>query len=330
MLLAHILYSDKPFMGSRSLPKKNAKDSVEIVKRLYGTQAIHENPALISLVNVNSPRQFDSTMLGALKVYARARQAVIVTPFIMAGSMAPITIAGALTQQNAEALAGIVFTPNGQSWRSGSLRILSCNRRHENGRTCFRFSRKPACAVCQCAQIARRYKLPFRSGGMYTTSKLTDAQSAYEAMMTMVPTALARVNFVLHAAGWLESGMTAGYEKFILDCDILGMMHKFYQGIDLSEEEFGMDALYEVRPGGHFLDTDHTMRNFRTAFHQTDIMDYDDYTQWDLKGQKDIVQQANARYQSLLEAYQPPPLDQDKKESVLAYINQRKQELETT
>jgi len=327
MLLSHIVYSDKPFMGSVTSPQ-NAADSVEIVRRLFGAQAIQENPALLSLINVNSPRQFDETMLKALRVYAEARQAVIITPFIMAGSMAPITLAGALTQQNAEALAGIVYTqmvnPGAPVVYGSYLSTVDM----KTGAPVFG-SPESQVALYASAQIARYYKLPFRSGGTYTTSKLTDAQSAYEAMMTMIPTTLARVNFVLHAAGWLESGMTAGYEKFILDCDVLGMMQKFYKGIDLSEEEFGMDAIFEVEPGGHYLGTDHTMRNFRTAFYQTDIMDYNDYTQWDMEGRKDSVQLANERVKDLLASYESPPLDEGKKDAVESFIARRKQELET-
>jgi trimethylamine--corrinoid protein Co-methyltransferase len=183
-------------------------------------------------------------------------------------------------------------------------------------------------ALFASAQIARYYDLPFRSGGMYTTSKLTDAQAAFEAMMTMIPTALARVNFVLHAAGWLDSGMVAGYEKFVLDCDILGMMQKFYQGLDLSEEAFAMEAIRQVEPGGHFLGTDHTMRNYKSAFYRSDLMDYHSYDQWVSMGSKDSLQLAHERYKYLLDSYEAPTLDEGKKELLEDYIARRKGELE--
>jgi len=164
---------------------------------------------------------------------------------------------------------------------------------------------------------------------MYTTSKLTDAQAAFEAMMTMIPTVLARVNFVLHAAGWLDSGMVAGYEKFVLDCDILGMMHKFYQGLDLSAEGFAMDAIREVKPGGHFLETEHTMRNFKSAFYRSELMDYNGYDQWVSLGRKDSLQLAHQHYKQILADYQPPALDEAKQEMLEDYVARRKLQLET-
>jgi trimethylamine--corrinoid protein Co-methyltransferase len=326
MLMAHILFSDKPFMGSVT-SAENARDSVALVKLLLGEETIQKNPALMSLVNVNSPRQFDETMTGALRVYAENRQAVVITPFIMSGTMAPITIAGALTQQNAEALAGIVYAqminPGTPVVYGSYLTTVDM----KSGAPVFG-SPESQVALFASAQMARFYNLPFRSGGMYTTSKVTDAQAAFEAMMTMIPTVLARVNFVLHAAGWLESGMVAGYEKFILDCDILGMMHKFYQGLDLSDEQLAMDAIQDVEPGGHFLGTDHTMRHYKSAFYRSDLMDYTDYDQWVSKGSKDSLQLAHEQYKHLLDTYEPPTLDEGKKEMLEEYVAKRKMELE--
>lgn len=322
MLMAHILYSDKPFMGSVT-STENARDSVELVRLLFGSDAIQENPALLSLVNVNSPRQFDETMIGALRVYAENRQAVVITPFIMSGTMAPVTVAGALTQQNAEALAGIVYAqmvnPGTPVVYGSYLTTVDM----KSGAPVFG-SPESQIALFASAQMARFYNLPFRSGGMYTTSKLTDVQAAYEAMMTMIPTVLARVNFVLHAAGWLDSGMVAGYEKFVLDCDILGMMHKFYQGLDLSPEGLAMDAIREVKPGGHFLETEHTMRNFKSAFYRSDLMDYHSYDQWVGLGRKDSLQLAHEKYKQMLNSYEAPALDEAKKEKLEQFVARRK------
>ena len=175
--------------------------------------------------------------------------------------------------------------------------------------------------------MARRYNLPFRSGGMFASSKIADAQAAYESVMTMLPTVQARVNFVLHAAGWLENGMTAGYEKFVMDCEMLGMYHKLMQGVDLSEEAWAMDSLRNVPPGGHHLGTDHTMRNFETAFYRSDLFDYNDVDQWVLEGSQTAEQVAAKKVKALLNNYESPELDLSKEEELLAFITQRKAEL---
>lgn len=325
MLLAHIAFSDKPFMGSVTSPG-NAQDSVEIVKILFGEDAITKNPALLSLINVNSPRQFDGGMLGALRVYAQAGQAIIITPFILAGTMSPVGIAGAIAQQNAEVLAGIVYAqalnPGVPVVYGSFLTTVDL----KSGTPVFG-SPESQSAIFTSAQLARKYGLPFRGGGMFTSSKLTDIQAGYESVMTMLPTVLGKVNFVLHAAGWLENGMTAGYEKFILDCDILGMFHKLMGGLDISSEGMAMDAIRAVSPGEHYLETDHTMRNFRTAFFRAELLDYTDYDQWELMGKQDTVGRANQRVKGLLDSYQAPSLDAAKKADLEAFISKRRQEL---
>jgi trimethylamine--corrinoid protein Co-methyltransferase len=162
---------------------------------------------------------------------------------------------------------------------------------------------------------------------MFTSSKVADAQAAYESVQVMLPSVLARVNFVLHAAGWLEGGLTAGYEKFILDCELLGMYHKFLKGIDLSEEGMAMESLRTVPPGGHHLGTEHTVRNFRTAFYRADLFDVTPYEQWVEEGAQDAYQRAHTQYKQLLQAYEPPELDEDVEEALLAFMARRKEAL---
>lgn len=325
MLLAHILFSDKPFMGSVTSPG-NAQDSVEMVKLLFGEEAIAASPALLSLINVNSPRQFEGGMLGALRVYAQAGQATIITPFILAGTMGPVGIAGAIAQQNAEVLAGIVYAqavhPGAPVVYGSFLTTVDL----KSGTPVFGSPESQA-AIFTSAQLAKKYGLPFRSGGMFTSSKLPDIQAGYESVMTMLPTVLGRVNFVLHAAGWLENGMTAGYEKFVLDCDILGMFHKLMGGLDISSEGMAMDAIRDVSPGEHFLETDHTMRNFRTAFYRAELLDYTDYDEWEMIGRQDAVVRASLRIKDLLDNYEAPPIDSAKKAALEAFVSKRKGEL---
>jgi trimethylamine--corrinoid protein Co-methyltransferase len=174
------------------------------------------------------------------------------------------------------------------------------------------------------AQLARRYALPFRSGGMFTSSKVGDIQAGYESIMAMMPAVMGRANFVLHAAGWLENGLAAGYEKFVLDNELLGMFQKNMQGLDLSADSFALDSIRNVEPGGHHLGTEHTMRHFRTAFYRAKLFDYNSAEQWLIEGGKDGVQRAHETYKRLLKEYEPPALDPAKDEAIKAYIYQRK------
>jgi trimethylamine--corrinoid protein Co-methyltransferase len=265
-------------------------------------------------------------MLGALKVYAKARQAVIITPFLFSGAMAPVGIAGTLVQLNAEALAGIIFTQMVNPGTPVVYGAFQTNIDLQSGAPVFG-SPESQLTLYAAAQLARRYGLPFRSGGMFASSKIPDAQAAYESVMVMLPAVLAGVNFVLHAAGWLEGGLAAGYEKFVLDCQLLGMYHKFAQGLDLSENGMAMESLRNVPTNGHHLGTEHTIRNFRTAFYRTELFDYNSFEQWQEEGGQSAAQRANTEYKKLLNAYQPPDLDPDVDEALQAFMARRKVEI---
>lgn len=325
MLYAHIKYSDKPFMGS-VMSGENAQDSVEMARILFGADEIEANPALISLINISSPRRLDDRMLEALTAYARANQATIITPFILSGAMAPVTLAGTLIQQNAEALAGIVYA---QMVRAGAPVVYGSfmtNVDLKSGAPVFG-SPESQLALIAGAQMARRYNLPFRSGGMFSSSKVPDAQSAYESVMTMLPAVQSGVNFILHAAGWLENGLSAGYEKFVLDCEILGMLHTYIKGIDLSEGARAMESLRSVPPGGHHLGTPHTMERFTGAFYRAELFDYNDVDTWVEEGSTPVDEVASQKVDQLLSEYQPPALDESLDERLQAFIAKRKQEL---
>lgn len=322
MIFSHIKYSDKAFMGSVTSPE-NAADSIRLAEIVFGAEPIRENPALISLININSPRRLDSTMLGALKVYARARQAVIITPFILAGAMSPVTIAGSIVQQNAEALAGLVFAQMVEPGTPVVYGSFLTNTDLKTGAPMFG-TPESQIAITVSAQLARRYNLPFRGGGMYASSKIPDAQAAYESVMTMIPTVQARVNFVLHAAGWLENGMAAGYEKFVMDCELLGMFHKFLEGLDLSEDALAMESIRSVEPGGHHLGTPHTITRFRTAFFRSGLFSYEAADEWAANGSKDAWTAASERVTAMLRDYEPPELDPAIEEELMAFIAQRK------
>jgi trimethylamine--corrinoid protein Co-methyltransferase len=325
MIFSHIRYGDKAFMGSVT-SAANAADSVAMAEILFGAEAIRVQPALLSLINVSSPRRFDERMLGALKVYAQARQALIITPFILAGAMGPASIAGTLAQQNAEALAGIALTQMIEPGTPVVYGSFLTNVDLQSGSPVFG-SPESQVAIYVSAQLARRYGLPFRGGGMFSSSKVPDAQAGYESLMVMLPTILARTNFVLHAAGWLEGGLLAGYEKFVLDCEILGMLHTWAKGLDLSDEALAFDAIAEVPPGGHYLGTAHTRRHFRHAFYRAELFDYQAIDFWEQKGAQDSFARASRKVQHLLADYQLPPLDPAVEEALLDFMARRKAEI---
>ena len=322
MVYSHIKYSDKAFMGSVTDPK-NAADSVKMAEIVFGADKIRQTPALLSLINVSSPRRYDDRMLGDILVYAKARQALLITPFLMAGATSPVSMAGTLALKNAEALAGIVLV---QMINPGTPVIYGSFMTTidlQSGAPVFG-SPESQTVLFAGKQMAEFYKLPYRSGGTFCSSKIPDAQAGYESIQVMMPTVMAQVNFVLHAAGWLENGLVAGYEKFVIDNEMCGMYHTWAKGLDTSEEAFAYDALSEVQPGGHFLGTAHTMRNFRTAFFRTDVFDYNSAEQWQLNGGEDTYQRANKKWKKQLADYEPPALDVGLDAELQDFMKQRK------
>jgi trimethylamine---corrinoid protein Co-methyltransferase len=327
MVYSHIKYSDKPFMGSVTHPER-ARDTVEMAKILFGPDAT--DPATgrtrtmtISLINANSPLTFDATMLGALKEYARANQATIVTPFILAGAMSPVTVAGTVAQTLAEALAGMALTQLVNPGAPVVLGSFASSLSMQSGAPTFG-TPEPALVLYVMAALARRLGVPFRSGGGLCGSKIADAQAAFESAQTLLPTCLAGVNFVLHTAGWLEGGLAMGYEKFVMDADQAGMMHTLLAGVDLSENGQALDAVREVGPGKHFLGCAHTQANFENAFYRSPLMDNNSFEQWEAEGASDMAKRANALWKRQLAEYEAPPLDPAIDEALLDYINRRK------
>jgi trimethylamine---corrinoid protein Co-methyltransferase len=324
MVYSHLKYSDKGFMGSVTAGSR-AADSVELARIGFGGD-LADRTVMTSLINASSPLVWDATMLAAAETYALANQACIITPFILAGAMAPTTSAGVVTQTLAEALAGMAFT---QLVRPGAPVIFgsfASSMSMQTGAPTFG-TPEPALVLYACAQLARRLGVPFRSGGSLTASKVPDAQAAYESASTMFPTIMAGVNFVLHAAGWLEGGLAVGYEKFVLDDDQLGMFGTFTKGLDMSENGLALDAICDNPPGQHFLGTTHTLANFESAFYRSETADNSSFEQWTEEGSKDSVTRANAIWKKRLSAYEAPALDSAVDEAMLDYIGRRKAEL---
>jgi trimethylamine---corrinoid protein Co-methyltransferase len=322
MLLAHMTLSDKPYMGSVTEPVR-AEDSVAMSEILFGADVVRDNCVMTSLININSPLTFDSTMMGALEVYARAGQASIVSPFIVGGAMAPVTVLGTLTQVLAEVMAGVAYS---QLIRAGSPVIFGAfvtSIDMNSGAPTFG-TPEAAHITYGAGQLARRMGLPYRSGGAFCGSKLPDAQSAYETANSLNMALLAGVNFMLHACGWLEGGLVSSYEKFVLDADQLGTLHHLARGIATDDNAQAMDAIREVGPGGHFLGCEHTQANFKTAFWRSDVLDYKPYETWEDEGGRDSAQLAAVRVKKQLGDFQAPPLDDGVREALEDYVTRRK------
>ena len=327
MVYSHMKYSDKAFMGSVTAPER-AEDTVEMAKILFGPDFIdpvtgRNKTVLVSLINANSPMTFDATMLGALKVYARANQATIVTPFILAGAMSPVTVAGTAAQTLAESLAGMAFAQLVNPGAPVIFGSFASSVSMQSGAPTFG-TPEPALVLYVMAALARRLGVPFRSGGGLCGSKIPDAQAAYESANTLLPTCLAGVNFVLHTAGWLEGGLSMGYEKFVMDADQAGMMQTFLAGVDMTENGQAMDAIREVGPGKHFLGCAHTQANFETAFYRSPLTDNNSFEQWEAEGANDISVRANAYWKRQLAEYEAPALDPAVDEALLDYMTRRK------
>ena len=324
LVYSHLKFSDKPFMGSVTAGSR-AADSVELARLGFGGD-LGDRTVLTSLINASSPLVWDGTMLAAAQCYAEHNQACIITPFILAGAMAPSTSAGVAVQTLAEALAGMTFVQLVLPGAPVVFGSFASSMSMQTGAPTFG-TPEPAIVLYTMAALARRLGVPFRSGGSLTASKLPDAQAAYESANTLQPTVLGGVNFVLHAAGWLEGGLAIGYEKFVLDCDQLGMMTTFVRGLDATENGLALDALRTNPPGNHFLGTAHTLANFETAFYRSDTADNSSFEQWSEEGGLDAAQRANALWKRRLAEYEPPALDPAIDDAMREFVTRRTAEL---
>jgi trimethylamine--corrinoid protein Co-methyltransferase len=326
MVYALQTLSDKPYMGSVT-SGPNAVDTIRMGEILFGgREAIERAPVSISLINVNSPLRYDDRMLGAMLEYVRANQAVVVTPFILMGAMSPVSIPAALAQQIAEALAGIALV---QLVRPGAPVVFGSflsNTDMQSGSPSFGTPESALGLLCT-GQIARHFGLPWRSGGGLTASQTVDAQAAYEAMMTMLPSFLAGTNYVMHSAGWLESGLVSCYEKFIVDIELLRMLQHEFQPLEINDETLAFGAHEEVGHGGHFLGAVHTLERFRECFYRPLLSSTENFERWQRNGGKDAAERAGEIWRKTLDEYEQPPLDDAIRDELQEYVTRRRAEL---
>jgi trimethylamine--corrinoid protein Co-methyltransferase len=325
MVYALMTLTDKIFMGSVT-SGPNAADTIAMAEIVFGRESIEKTPCVISLINVNSPLRYDDRMLDSMFEYVRANQPVIVTPFLLMGAMSPVSVAATLAQQMAEAMAGIALT---QLVRPGCPVVFGSflsNTDMQSGSPSFGTPESAVGLLCT-GQIARHFGLPWRSGGGLTSSQTVDAQASYEAMMTMLPTMLAGANYVMHSAGWLESGLVSCYEKFIVDIEILRMLHEEFTPLEVSEESLAFSAHEEVGAGGHFLGAVHTLERFRECFYRPLLSSTANYERWTRDGGKDAAARASDIWRKTLEEYEEPELDPELKAELKAYVDRRRTEL---
>jgi trimethylamine---corrinoid protein Co-methyltransferase len=326
MIYALQTLTDKIYMGN-VVSGPNAVDTIAMSSILFGGRdKIEQTPASISLINCNSPLRWDDRMLDAQFEYCAARQPVVITPFLLMGAMSPVSIPATLTQQMAEALTGIALS---QLINPGCPVIFGSflsNIDMQSGSPQFGTPESAIGLLCT-GQIARRFGLPVRSGGGLTSSQMPDAQAAYEGLMTMLPTFLAGINWVMHTAGWLDGGLVASYEKFVIDVQVLEMLQTEFTPLEITEESLAFGAHEEVGHGGHFLGAAHTMERFRTCFYRPFLSSSDNYERWMRNGAKDTAARASDVVAKKLADYEQPPIDDAVREELEDYVIRRRREL---
>mgnify|MGYP002478292841 CR=1 FL=1 len=309
-----------------SLGRERIADAIEMICIARGIDRarLAAEPSLFSVVNSNSPLRLDAPMLQGLMEMARHGQPVVLTPFTLSGAMSPATIAGALAQQNAEALAGIAFI---QMVAPGAPAIyggFTSNVDMKTGAPAFGTPEYTRAALAG-GQLARRYALPYRSSNACAANAV-DAQAAYESQMSLWGAVMGHASMVMHGAGWMEGGLVASFEKLIVDAEMLQMMAEFLQPIEVNDDTLALDAIAEVGPGGHFFGAAHTLARYETAFYAPMLSDWRNFETWREAGALDTAQRANAIWKRLLADFEPPPLDPAIDEALRDFVARRKRE----
>ena len=325
--LALTTLSDKVFGGS-PVSAEAARDCLHMAGILFGgREAIEPDPVMFAIVNVNSPLRYDGRMLEALFEYSGAGQVVVITPFLLMGAMAPVTIPAALVQQLTEALAGVALA---QLVRPGAPVILGSflsNIDMKSGSPGFG-GPESALGLLASGQLARRIGLPWRSGGGgLTTSQSVDVQAGYEAFNTLSAAFLSGANWVMQSTGWLEGGLVSSLEKFVADLELLQILRQQFTPLEVDEASLAFDAHDEVRHGGHFLGAAHTMTRFRDCFYRPELASTDNFERWTRNGAKDGATRASELWRRRLEAYEQPPMDDAMREELEEYVDRRRVEL---
>ena len=324
-LQAFVTLSDKVFHGY-SLGRVRILDALEVTRIARGIDAAQmaREPSLFTIVNTSSPLRLDGPMIEGVIEMARRNQLVVITPFTLSGAMSPATIAGALAQQNAEALAAIAFAQIVNPGAPVAYGGFTSNVDMKSGAPAFG-TPEYARAALAGGQLARRYKLPYRSSNA-NASNTMDAQAAYESEMSIWAAVLGHADIVMHGAGWLEGGLCASFEKMVLDAELLQMMASFLEPLVVDEDSLGLAAIEDVGPGGHFFGTEHTLARYETAFYSPILSDWRNFESWEEAGSPRTPERANRLYKQILAEYEAPALDAAIAEELAAFVERRKEE----
>ena len=325
MVAAHLRLSDKPFMGSVTAEAR-AEDSIEMARIVFGRDFVDDHCVIMGNINANSPLVYDATMTKALRAYARANQCAVVVPFILGGAMGPVTGAGAIAQSLAETMAGCALA---ELERPGAPVVFGnflSSTALRSGSPTFG-TPEPALGSLVIGQLARRLNLPLRCSGAFTSAKIADGQAMQESTMSMLAAVQCGAHFILHSAGWLEGGLTMGYEKFVMDADFCAALHVWMRGLPVDDDALALDAFREVGPGKHFFGSAHTLSHYETAFWESAVADNNSFEQWRDEGMKDAPQRASERCKRLLAEYEQPKLDPAVEEELADFVRRRKAEL---
>ena len=326
MCHGHILYADIPW-AARSIGRVAVDDAVRMAAIEHGLSLddLARRPSVLAVTNTNSPRRVDEELLDGMLAMAEYGQAVCITPFTLAGAMAPITLAGALAQQTAEAMGIIALL---QMVRPGAPAVFGGFTSNVDMRTGGPAFGTPEYVRATIAggQIARRLGLPYRSSGVCSSTS-ADAQAAYETGFSLFAAIMSHANFIQHSAGWLEGGLSASFEKTVIDCEMLHMWAASMQPIEAGPDDLALDTIMSVPPGGHFFGTAHTMTRFETAFHQPIVSDWRTFEAWRDSGSETAAERALGIWKKTLADYQPPPLDASVADELKEYVERREREI---
>jgi trimethylamine--corrinoid protein Co-methyltransferase len=323
---ANLLYSDRVFHCT-AIGAGRALDGIRMmaIARGLSLEQMAESPGVVTIISVNSPRRFDEAMSDGLIAMAEHGQAVVITPFTLMGAMAPVSLAAALAQQNAEALFGVVLAQLVRPGTPVMYGAFTSNVDMRSGAPAFG-TPENAKANIASGQLARRYRLPYRTSNT-SASNVADAQGAYETEMSLWGAILGHGNLIYHAAGWQEGGLTASFEKLVLDVEMLQMMIEFLKPIVVDEQELGFDAIKGVPTGGHFFGEPHTMERYEHAFYRPLVSNWQNYENWQLGGGKDATQRATDIWKQALKEYEEPAMDPAIREALDEYVTRRRAEI---
>ena len=317
--------TDKPF-HAYSTSRQRILDGIEIARLARGIsqEQLEREPSLFTIINTNSPLKLDEPMLQGIIEMSSRNQIVCITPFTLAGAMAPVTVAGALVEQNAEALAGMAFT---QLVRKGAPVIyggFTSNVDMKSGAPAFGTPEYMKSTIVG-GQLARRYGVPFRTSNTCAANTV-DAQAAYESVFSLWGLTMGGGNLIMHGAGWLEGGLVASFEKFVLDVDLIQMVSEFLQPLETTPDALGLEAIREVGPGGHFFGAAHTLARYETAFYTPIVSDWRNNQQWLAAGKPEAWQRANAVFKQALAEYQEPFMEPERRAALDEFVARRKAE----